>query len=124
MDVCTTSKASVLFSLEAKITYAEDRVQLKMLYRALKLLRTSHDFKQKELAKKLEISASHLSEIESGQKTPSLVLLERYGEVFEVPVSSILFLAENIDCQPHNSQALVSLKVLALPRFVAKRGAP
>ena len=122
MDVCTTSKASVPFSLEAKITYAEDRVQLKMLYRALKLLRTSHDFKQKELAKKLGISASHLSEIESGQKTPSLVLLERYGKVFEVPVSSILFLAENIDCQPNNSQALVSLKVLALLRFVAEQG--
>ena len=104
--------------------YAEDRVQLKMLHRALKLLRTSHDLKQKQLAKQLGISASHLSEVESGQKTPSLVLLERYGEVFEVPVSSILFLAENIDCQPHNSQALVSLKVLALPRFVAKRGAP
>ena len=124
MDVCTTSKANVLFYLEAKITYAEDRVQLKMLHRALKLLRTSHDFKQKELAKKLEISASHLSEIESGQKAPSLVLLERYGEVFEVPVSSILFLAENIERQPQNSQALVSLKMLALPRFVAKRGAP
>ena len=87
------------------------------------MLRTSHDFKQKELAQKLGISASHLSEIESGQKSPSLVLLERYGEVFEVPVSSILFLAENIDCQPHNSQALVSLKVLALLEFVAKRGA-
>ena len=93
-----------------------------MLYRALKLLRTSHDFKQKELAKKLGISASHLSEIESGQKTPSLVLLERYGEVFEVPVSSILFLAENIERQQKNRKALVSLKVLALLRFVAEQG--
>ena len=94
-----------------------------MLHRALKLLRTSHDFKQKELAKKLEISASHLSEIESGKKTPSLVLLERYGEVFEVPVSSIVFLAENIERQPQDRKALVSLKVLALLRFVAERGA-
>ena len=92
-----------------------------MLHRALKLLRTSHDFKQKELAKKLGISASHLSEIESGQKTPSLVLLERYGEVFEVPVSSILFLAENIERQPQDSQDLVSSKVLALLDFLAER---
>ena len=108
--------------MEAKITYAEDRMQLKMLHRALKLLRTSHDFKQKELAKKLGISASHLSELESGQKTPSLVLLERYGEVFEVPVSSILFLAENMNYQPQNRKDLVSLKVLALLDFVAERG--
>ena len=99
-------------------------MQLKMLHLALKLLRTSHDFKQKELAKKLEISASHLSEIESGQKTPSLVLLERYGEVFEVPVSSILFLAENIERQSQNKKALVSFKVLAMPRFLAKLGVP
>ena len=92
-----------------------------MVHRALKLLRTSYDFKQKELAKKLGISASHLSEIESGQKTPSLVLLERYGEVFEVPVSSILFLAENFECQQKNKKALVSLKILALLDFLAKR---
>ena len=64
-----------------------------------------------------------MSEIESGQKTPSLVLLERYGEVFEVPVSSILFLAENIERQPQDRKALVSLKVLALLRFVAELGA-
>ena len=96
-------------------------MQLKMLHRALKLLRTSHDLKQKQLAKQLGISASHLSEVESGQKTPSLVLLEGYGEVFEVPVSSILFLAENFDCQPLTRNAHVSRKVLALLNLLAER---
>jgi hypothetical protein len=47
--------------------------------------------------------------------------LERYGEVFEVPVSSILFLAENIERQPQNSQVLVSGLVLTLLDFVAQR---
>jgi transcriptional regulator with XRE-family HTH domain len=93
-----------------------------MLPYALKLLRTSHDFSQKELAQKLKVSSSYLSEIESGKKTPSLVLLERYGELFEVPVSSIVFLAENIERQPQNRKALVSLKVVALLDFVAERG--
>lgn len=84
-----------------------------MLPYALKLLRASHDFTQKELAQKLRISASHLCEIESGKKTPSLALLEHYGQVFQVPVSSILFLAENFDCQPQTRNAPVSRKVLA-----------
>ncbi len=92
-----------------------------MLHRALKLLRTSHDFKQKELAKKLEISASHLSEIESGQKSPSLALLERYGQVFGMPVSSIIFLAENFERPPQNRKTFVFLKVVALLDFLAKR---
>ena len=92
-----------------------------MLDKALKLLRTSHNFNQKELAQKLGISSSYLSEIESGQKTPSLALLYRYGQVFEVPVSSILFLAENFECQQKNKKALVSLKILALLDFLAKR---
>lgn len=82
-----------------------------MLHLALKLLRISHDVSQKELAQKLEISKPYLSEIESGQKIPSLAVLDRYGQVFEVPVSSILFLAENIERQPQNRKALVSAKV-------------
>ena len=92
-----------------------------MLDKALKLLRTSHNFNQKELAQKLEISSSYLSEIESGQKPPSLALLYRYGQVFEVPVSSILFLGDNFECQPQNRKTSVSLKILALLDFLAKR---
>lgn len=90
-----------------------------MLHMALKLLRTSHDLSQKELAQKLKISTSHLCEIESGKKNPSLALLERYRQVFQVPVSSILFLAENYDRQPQTRNALVSGKVLALLDFLA-----
>lgn len=90
-----------------------------MLHIALKLLRTSHDLSQKELAQKLEISKSYLSEIESAKKTPSLALLSCYGQVFQVPVSSILFLAENFDCQPQTRNAPVSGKVLALLDFIA-----
>ncbi len=88
---------------------------------ALKLLRTSHDLSQKELAQKLEISKSYLCEIESAKKTPSLALLEHYGDVFDVPVSSILFLAENMNCQPQNRNAPVSLKVLVLFDLIAQR---
>lgn len=92
-----------------------------MLHIALKLIRSSHDLSQKELAQKLGISKSYLSEIESRKKTPSLALLESYGQVFQVPVSSILFLVENFDCPPQKRNAPVSLKVLVLFDLIAQR---
>ncbi|SBP89856.1 Transcriptional regulator, Xre family [Thiomonas delicata] len=68
-----------------------------MLNRALRLLRTYHQFTQVELAKRLGISNSYLSELEKGDKTPGLDLLEKYSELFKMPVSSILLFSENID---------------------------
>lgn len=68
-----------------------------MLNQALRLIRSYHDLSQTELAEELSISNSHLSEIESGKKQPSLELLNKYSERFDVPLSSILFFSENID---------------------------
>ena len=65
-----------------------------MIHRALRLLRVYHNLKQKDLAVKLEISASHLSEIEKGTKGVSVEMLEKYSEVFRLPVSSIALFAE------------------------------
>lgn len=92
-----------------------------MLHEALKLFRISHKLSQKDLAQKLGISRSYLSEIESGKKTPTLALLERYGQVFEVPVSSILLLAENFVYQPQTRDIAASDKVLPLLNFLAER---
>jgi transcriptional regulator with XRE-family HTH domain len=65
-----------------------------MIHRALKLLRVYHNLKQKELAPRLGISPSHLSELESGVKGVSYEILEKYAEVFRIPVSSIALFAE------------------------------
>lgn len=94
-----------------------------MLNKALRLMRVFHDLTQKELAEKLGISTSHLSEIESGKKTPTLPVLNRYAEVFEMPVSSILFFSENLDSDINTEKArtFVSSKVLALLNFIAER---
>lgn len=65
-----------------------------MINRALRLLRVYHNLKQKELAKRLDISPSHLSEIESGAKGVSYELLEKYAKALRVPVSTITMFAE------------------------------
>jgi transcriptional regulator with XRE-family HTH domain len=66
----------------------------KMINRAIKLLRSYHNLKQKEMASRLGVSQSHLSELEGGTKSVSYDLLERYSEVFKIPVSAIAFFGE------------------------------
>ena len=68
-----------------------------MINRALKLLRTYHQLTQVELAGRLEISNSYLSEIEKGVKSPSIDLLNKYSNIFNMPVSTILLFSESID---------------------------
>lgn len=68
-----------------------------MLSKALKVIRSFHDVSQSEMSGRLGISNSYLSEIESGKKQPSIEILTRYSDVFEIPLSSILFFSENLD---------------------------
>lgn len=91
-----------------------------MLNTALRLIRTFHDLKQVEAAELLGISKSYLSEIEGGSKAPTLQLINRYAEVFEIPASSILFFAENIDRQGSWEQArhIVASKIISILQFL------
>ena len=65
-----------------------------MIHDALRLIRSYHNLKQSELATRLEVSQSHLSEVEAGRKQPTLDLLEKYSRTFDIPVSSILLFSE------------------------------
>ena len=66
-----------------------------MIGEALKMFRTIHGYKAKELAEMLEISPSYLSEIENGKKSPSYELLERYSSVFDVKLSTLILFSED-----------------------------
>jgi transcriptional regulator with XRE-family HTH domain len=94
-----------------------------MLNEALRLIRVFHDRSQKDLATRLQIAPSYLSEIEGGKKEPTLQLLRKYAEEFKIPMSSILFFAENMEDGPAASRVktAISGKVLALLKFIAAR---
>lgn len=94
-----------------------------MLHRALKLLRTFHQLSQVELAKRLGISNSYLSEIESGRKSPSVDLLDQYSEIFKLPLSSILLFSEQLEgATPGNKLRVKAAdKVLRLLEWVAEK---
>lgn len=66
-----------------------------MIGRALKLIRKYHNLTLDQLNERLGYSKSFISEIERGKKNPSLEVLKTYSEGFDMPLSSILFFAEN-----------------------------
>lgn len=71
-----------------------------MLHRALKLARQYHRLSQSELAEKLQISKSFLSEIESGKKSPTLDLIDRYSRHFHIPASTLVLIGERLNGAP------------------------
>lgn len=91
-----------------------------MFGQALKLLRRHQGLNQATLASKLGVSRSYVSELESGNRTPSLDLLSRYAETFDVPVSSLVFFAEALDDKADltgrldRAKGVIAKKVIAL----------
>ena len=91
-----------------------------MFGQALKMLRRSHDLNQVALAEKLSVSRSYISELESGNRTPSLDLLDRYADVFNIPVSSLVFFAEalrdpsDLSGRLEKAKGVIARKVIAL----------
>jgi transcriptional regulator with XRE-family HTH domain len=73
-----------------------------MIGEALRLIRKYHDVSLTELAKNFDMSASYLSEIENGKKQPSLDIIERYAQQFQLKKSAIMFFSEEIEAQPRS----------------------
>lgn len=65
-----------------------------MISEVLKLLRIISNYKQNELADELGISPALLSQIESGDRNPTMDLLDKYCAVFHLRKSALLFFAE------------------------------
>lgn len=93
-----------------------------MQHEALRLVRVFHDLSQTALADRLGISKSYLSEIESGKKTVTLELLEKYAEVFNMPASSLLFFSERLsDSKSEKVRAAVAGKVIKMLDWIASK---
>ncbi len=94
-----------------------------MIHEALRLIRIFHDLKQVEVAKKLGVSKSHISEIEKGNKSPSLDLIQRYAAEFKIPVSSIMFFAEELPNAKSGDKirSKIAGKVIDILRFVERK---
>lgn len=90
-----------------------------MFDRALKLVRQYHRLNQIQMASKLGISPSYLSEIEKGKKVPSLDIIEKYADIIGIPTSSLIFIAEELSGdQPRAKKFLVG-KALRIMEWIA-----
>jgi transcriptional regulator with XRE-family HTH domain len=86
-----------------------------MYNRALRLIREYHRLSRTELAAKVGLSKSYISELERGKK-PTIDVIERYAEAFRIPVSSLLLFAEYSDDPnlPERTRAFAADKVLRM----------
>jgi transcriptional regulator with XRE-family HTH domain len=71
---------------------------------------------QSELSKKLKVSKSYISELEAGNRKPSIDVLEKYAEVFHLPLSSLMLFSEQAtsDRWHGRSRDFVASKVLKM----------
>lgn len=95
----------------------------KMLGEALRLIRVFNDLKQNEMADRISVSKSYLSEIEKGQKTPTLEVLQKYSNEFSLPVSSIMFFAEEIPKAKVGERVRVKIakNIMGMLQFIERK---
>lgn len=87
-----------------------------MINEALRLVRHYWGYTQAELAEALGVAQSMVSDVESGQKSVSMDLLERYSEVLGIRMSQLLFFAEEIEGEPvqRRGKLFIAEKVLKM----------
>lgn len=98
-----------------------------MYHRALKLIRQYHRLSQVELAGRLGLSKSFVSEIEKdGGKKPSIDVLERYASHFKIPLSSLMLFAERTEANDigEKSRVYAADKVLKMLEWLEETTHP
>lgn len=92
---------------------------------ALRLLRIFNGYKSAELAKKLELSQSYVSELENGKKQPTMEVLDKYAKVFEMKKSTLMLFAESLEGEEIKNDkkqriARAGMKLLKILEMVGK----
>lgn len=79
----------------------------------LKLLRIANNMSVKELAEKMGVSSTYITEVEASNRNPSLNTLTKYSEALGVSKSTILYFDEEGSQINYNYQSLL-LKILEI----------
>lgn len=87
---------------------------------SLKRLRLIYGYKAKELSELLKITPGYLSEIENNKKNPSLDLLTKYSEIFDIKLSQLIKLSEDLNDETDNKQDLEQKLIKKWINFMSK----
>lgn len=87
-----------------------------LINEALRLVRHYWGYSQSEISGALGVSQSLISDVETGRKSVSMDLLQRYSEVLGIRMSQLLFFAEEIEDEPiqRRGKLLVAEKIIKL----------
>lgn len=87
-----------------------------MINEALRLLRLYCGLSQSDMAARLKVTQSMVSDVESGRKGVSMDLLQAYSDAVDVRMSQLLFFAEEIEGEPpaRRGRLIVAERVLQL----------
>lgn len=95
-----------------------------MIGDVLKQTRAIFGYKANEMSTTLGISPSYLSEIENNKKQPSLNLLKRYAEIFDIKLSSLILLSEKVEeleKNNHKSNLLIRKMMIHLINSMSEK---
>ena len=93
--------------------------------KAIRICRSAHGLTQGQLAKRLKVSPSSISLIESGQRQPSAALLKGVSRVLKVPLPLMTMLgSEQEDLRNIESQEEITELAKALLKLLVRAGQP
>lgn len=95
-------------------------INFKAIGQRIKRTRKEKNLTQERLAELLDISTEHLSRIETGSYRPSLALIEKISEIFQIDEQTLMFgntsetnlrsqLADKIECLSEEKKKAVSI---------------
>ena len=64
------------------------------------------------------MSKSYLSEIEKGKKTPTISILEKISSSFNIPLSTLIILAENLELFEQTEGAIQTGKIPEIVKLI------
>lgn len=92
-----------------------------MLHEALRLVRVFHDLNKTQTADRVGLSKSYITELERGDKKVTLEVLQKYADAFNVPLSSLMFFAEQASDGSSNEKVRTAVagKVVKMLDWIA-----
>lgn len=98
--------------------------ELRVLHRALRLVRQYHNESIVGLSRALNIPKETIEQFETGKTSPSVDMLQRYSSHFDIPVPSFVFFSETLGTQGRLSKQLrlnLAGKVLDVLEWASKK---